>query len=111
MESRDSKKQANSSVIDLLDKGLTGPARPFYIVAGKDDFLRRHACRMVRELVHGKPDSLGETHGTVVRVDGDSIDLATFLDELGTASLFGGRTLMRVDEADDVYNIELVACP
>ena len=101
MESRDSKKQANSSVIDLLDKGLTGPARPFYIVAGKDDFLRRHACRMVRELVHGKPDSLGETHGTVVRVDGDSIDLATFLDELGTASLFGGRTLMRVDEADD----------
>lgn len=101
MDSRDSKKSSGLAVIDLLEKGLSGPAKPFYVVVGKDEFLRRHACRMVRELVHGKPDPSGETAGTVVRVEGDDLDLAAFLDELGTASLFGGKTLIRVDEADD----------
>lgn len=101
LESRDSKKSTGQAVIDLLDKGLAGPPQPFYVVVGQDDFLRRHGCRMVRDLVHGKPDSLGDSPGTTIRTDGDSLDLATFLDELGTASLFGGKTLFRVDEADD----------
>lgn len=101
MESRDSKKSNGQAVLDLLDKGLSGPPQPFYIVVGQDDFLRRHGCRMVRDLVHGKPGPSGEPTGTTIRADGDALDLATFLDELGTASLFGGKTLFRVDEADD----------
>ncbi len=101
MESKDSKKSNGLSIIDILDKGLSGPAQPFYIVVGQDDFLRRHGCRMVRDLVHGKPTTTGETSGTTIRADGDTLDLATFLDELGTGSLFGGKTLFRVDEADD----------
>ena len=101
LESRDGKRSTGQAVIDLLDKGLAGPPQPFYVVVGQDDFLRRHGCRMVRDLVHGKPDSLGDSPGTTIRTDGDSLDLATFLDELGTASLFGGKTLFRVDEADD----------
>lgn len=101
VESRDTKKSPGSSVLDLLGKGLSGNPLPFYIIAGKDDFLRRHACRLIRELVHGKTAPGEESEGALVQKEGDSLDLATFLDELGTASLFGGRTLLRVDEADD----------
>ncbi|MFN9955081.1 MAG: hypothetical protein ACK55I_18440, partial [bacterium] len=63
LESRDSKKSTGQAVIDLLDKGLAGPPQPFYVVVGQDDVLRRHGCRMVRDLVHGKQDSSGDSPG------------------------------------------------
>ena len=87
-------------VFELLERGLTGKMRPFYVVCGKDDFLRRQACLIVRRLLLGDGAGSEFPSDTFITKDGDSLELATFLDELGTASLFGGKTLLRVDQAD-----------
>ncbi|MBW3542533.1 MAG: DNA polymerase III subunit delta [Planctomycetes bacterium] len=70
---------------------------PMTVLHGSERHLQQAAFRAVAaRLLGGEVDELG-----LARFAGKEVDLATVLDELATISMWGGKRLVAIEDADD----------
>lgn len=68
---------------------------PVVVISGVQQYLRHAVQSLLRKIVTEDEDT------SLVTVNGDEADLKTVTDELRTLSMWGGRRLVIVDDADD----------
>jgi len=66
-----------------------------YVIAGKDRYLAREACRKLQDQLLGKENDLG-----LATYDGKTVELAAVLDELRTLPFLAPSRVVVVDQAD-----------
>src|SRR4051794_24877400 len=82
--------------LTFLESAPRGKPKPLYVVAGDEDFLKRHVIQKLRRWALGEGgDDFGcSTHA------GDRATFADVFDELQTLPFFGERRLVIVERAD-----------
>ncbi len=68
----------------------------FCVVYGDDEFLKYHAIRAIRDHVLTQDDA----EFSLSRFEGKNVKLETVLSELAMQSMFGGRRLIWIEDAD-----------
>src|SRR5689334_3774058 len=82
--------------LTFLEKPAKGKPRPLYVVAGDEDFLKRHVIALIRRWAVGDAgdDFSSSTHA------GDKATFADVFDDLQTLPFLGERRLVVVERAD-----------
>jgi DNA polymerase-3 subunit delta len=80
----------------FLDRARKGKPQPVYVLAGDEDFLKRHVTRSLRRWLLGEED---DAFGYSC-YPGDKAVWATVHDELQTLPFLGGHRLVVIEGAD-----------
>jgi DNA polymerase-3 subunit delta len=79
----------------FLAREPEGQPKPFYVLAGDEDFLKRQALAALQSWVLGSEDAFG-----LSSYPGDDADFSQIRDELATLPFLGPRRLVVVENAD-----------